>query len=406
MNLHLAIADLAGIDSSHDGAGLTREVYTPEYSRAVGFVAGLMEDAGLAVREDAAGNLFGRLPGREPELPAVWTGSHFDTTLNAGRYDGVLGVLGAIAAVKQLRRDEFAPRRSIEVVGFAGEEPRFGAGCIGSRALVGALEPDELERLADRDGVSAAAAMRASGLDPERIGEARLDPERVSAFVELHIEQGAVLEQHGIPIGVVERIAAPHDLRITLTGKARHSGSTPMAMRRDALAGASEVVLLVERLARESPSGTTVGTVGVLEVMPGAVNVIPGEVTLDVDVRDVVLDARERVIATLRSGLEEIATRRGLTTFVESTVCDSPAPCDPHIVATVRAACEELGTPYLTMASGAYHDAMVLGALVPMGMIFVPSRDGVSHHPDEYTAPEELDHGVDVLAATLRRLAE
>lgn len=405
MNLHTAIAELASIDSDHAGGGLTREVYTADYARAVALVSALMEAAGLTVRQDAAGNLFGRWTGSEPALGEVWTGSHFDTTLNAGAYDGVLGVLGAIAAVDELRAAGFAPRRTIEVIGFAGEEPRFGAGCIGSRAMIGALPREELDRMIDRNGISIAAAMREVGLDPDRIAEARFDPTAVDAFVELHIEQGAVLEQQGIGVGVVGRIAAPHQLRIALTGKARHAGSTPMGLRADALTGAAEVVLAVERLARESPSGTTVGTVGVLEVSPGAVNVIPGQVTLDVDVRDVELGPREAVIDTLRSEVAAIALRRGLRVEVTQMVFDEPAPCDPRIVATVREACAELGAPYLDMPSGAYHDAMVLGAEVPIGMIFVPSRDGLSHHPDEYTAPEQLDVGVAVLAGTLRRLA-
>jgi ureidoglycolate amidohydrolase len=405
MNLHTAIAELGTIDSVHEGGGLTREVYTPEYSQAVAFVSRRMADAGLEVREDVAGNLFGTWPGLEPELPEVWTGSHFDTTLNAGAYDGVLGVLGAVSAIELMRELGVTPRRTIEVIGFAGEEPRFGAGCIGSRAMVGSLSREEMDLMVDRHGISIAEAMRSVGLDPDRIEEAQFDPELVAAFVELHIEQGAQLEQLGIPVGVVERIAAPHQLRLTLIGKARHAGSTPMALRRDALAGAAEVVLAVERLARDSDSGSTVGTVGVLDVSPGAVNVIPGQVTLDIDVRDVLLDAREQVIDSLREEIDEIAARRELDAELRQMVFDLPAPCDLRIVSTVRLACEELGTPYLEMASGAYHDAMVLGAKVPIGMIFVPSRDGLSHHPDEFTEPEQLDLGVAVLAGTLTRLA-
>ncbi len=404
-SLHSRIDQLARIQSEVLGAGITREVYTPAYGEATALVSEWMREAGLETRLDAAGNLFGRWNGSEPQLPAIWTGSHFDTTLNAGAYDGVLGVLGAIDAVAQLRAASFVPRRTVEVIGFAGEEPRFGAGCIGSRAMVGTLQRSELDTMADRDGVTIAAAMDAVGLDPDRISEARLDPGAVAAFVELHIEQGAVLEQRGIAVGVVERIAAPHQLRLTLTGEARHAGSTPMALRLDALGGAAEVILTVERLARDSASGTTVGTVGTIEVEPGAVNVIPGAVTLDIDVRDVVLDAREQVVSAIHDAIDEISSRRGLSAELREMVFDRPAPCDPQIVATVRAVCEELGTPYLDMASGAYHDAMVLGAQVPIGMIFVPSRAGLSHHPDEYTEPAQLDLGVKVLAGTLARLA-
>jgi hydantoinase/carbamoylase family amidase len=405
VNLHEQIAALAQIDSVHEGGGLTREVYTPEYRQAVELVSGLMRDAGLEVREDAVGNLFGVWPGSDPDLGRILTGSHFDTTLNAGRYDGVLGVLGAIEAVRLLRARGFAPRHGIEVVGFAGEEPRFGAGCIGSRAMIGSITRGDLDRMADRNGVTVAAAMRGVGLDPDRLGDARIDARDYAAQVELHIEQGAVLEARGIAIGVVEHIAAPHDLRVTLTGVPRHAGSTPMDLRRDALAGASELVLAVERLARESPSGSTVGTVGVLHVSPGAINVIPGEVTLDIDLRDSDLAARTAVLEATLAAIAEIAQRRSLTSDVVTITRDTPADCAPEIVAAARAACEALGVPYIGMTSGAYHDSMVLGALLPIGMIFVPSRDGISHHPDEYTAPEELDLGVEVLTGTLQRLA-
>jgi len=406
LGLHEQIEALAQVDSEHPGGGLVREVYTPEYGEAVRFVSDRMREAGLEVREDSVGNLFGLWPGVSPELPRVLTGSHFDTTLNAGKYDGVLGVLGAIEAIRQLKADGFSPARSIEVVGFAGEEPRFGSGCIGSRAMAGTLSRSDLDRMADRNGITVAQAMRTSGLDPGRLGEARIDPATIAAQVELHIEQGAVLEHEGIRVGVVERIAAPHDLRVVITGVARHSGSTPMGLRRDALTGASEVVLEVERLARESPSGSTVGTVGVLHVAPGAVNVIPGEVVLEIDIRDSDLAARTAVVEATLAKLDSLAVERSLSVEVATITQDTPAECDPRIVGAVRAACEAIGTPYLTMTSGAYHDSMVLaGAGVPIGMIFVPSRDGISHHPDEFTAPDELDLGVAVLAGALRRLA-
>jgi hydantoinase/carbamoylase family amidase len=404
-DLHERIEQLAGIDSDHEGGGLTREVYTPEYDRAVEFVSELMRDAGLVTRLDSAGNLFGRWEGTAPGEPRVLTGSHFDTTLNAGRFDGVVGVLGAIEAVRELRSAGFEPRRTIEVIGFAGEEPRFGAGCIGSRAMVGAITREQLNRMRDREGVSVAEAMRDRGLDPERLAHALLDSENVHAFVELHIEQGAVLESGGAQIGVVERIAAPHDLRVTLRGSAMHAGATPMRLRRDALAGAAEVVLELERLALASASGSTVGTVGVLRVSPCAVNVIPGEVEMDIDVRDSELEARERVVETLRAKLEEMAARRGLELEVSTLTRDDPAACSPTVIDAVRGACQELEVRHLAMISGAYHDAMVLGAQVPIGMIFVPSVGGLSHHPDEFTEAEDIDRGVKVLAGTLARLA-
>src|SRR5262245_60094886 len=364
-----------------------------------------MTGAGMETRLDAFGNLWGRWEGEEPELPRVLTGSHVDTTLNAGRYDGVVGVLGAIEAVRTLREAGHRPRRSIEVISFAGEEPRFGTGCIGSRALVGQLGGEDLDRMRDRHEISLADALRSAGLDPDRVPDARIDPDGVYAFLELHIEQAAVLEASGEPIGVVTAIAAPHDFRLRLRGAATHAGATPMGLRRDALAGATEVMIELERLARSSPSGTTVGTVGVIRALPGAINVVPGEVELDVDVRDSDLDAREAVVDGLLGAARESAGRRELELEVEPIVRDTPVDCSPTVVDAVAAACEEAGLPFRRMISGAYHDAMIMAAKVPVGMMFVPSAGGISHHPDEYTAPEQIDAGVRVLAGALGRLA-
>jgi ureidoglycolate amidohydrolase len=400
-----AIIELAGFNDDPGAGGITREVYTPTYRAALERVAEWMREAGLEVRLDAVGNLFGRWTGSEPDAPLVLTGSHVDTTLNAGRYDGVLGVLGAIEAVNALRASGVTPRRSIELVAWAGEEPRFGTGCVGSRAAAGQLQRADLDRLTDRDGVSMAAALREAGFDPDRVAEARIDPVAVHALVELHIEQGIVLERAGEPIGVVTAIAAPHDFRLTLHGAATHAGATPMSLRRDALAGAAEAMLAVERIARASPSGTTVGTVGVVRARPGAINVVPGEVELDVDVRDSDLSARTQVVDDVLAAAHEIAQRRRLELEVAPIVQDTPVACDPRVIAAAEDAARELGLPFRRMISGAYHDAMVMGARVPIGMIFVPSAGGISHHPDEHTDPADLERGVRVLAGTLARLA-
>ena len=403
--LHDAIAELAGYNDDPDAGGITREVYTPTYRAALDRVAAWMGDAGLEVRLDAVGNLFGRWAGSAPAAPLVLTGSHVDTTLNAGRYDGVLGVLGAIDAVHRLRASGLAPRRSIELVAWAGEEPRFGTGCVGSRAAAGQLDRADLDRLCDREGTSMAAALRGAGFEPDRVADARIDPDTIHALVELHIEQGAVLEEAGESIGVVTAIAAPHDLRLTLRGSATHAGATPMHLRRDALVGAAEAIAALERLARASSSGTTVGTVGVVRVRPGAINVVPGEVELDVDIRDSDLVAREQVVEGLLAAAREIAARRGLTLAVDPIVEDIPVLCEERVVAAASAAARDAGLPFRRMTSGAYHDAMVMGAHVPIGMIFVPSAGGISHHPDEHTDPDDLERGVQVLAGTLARLA-
>jgi ureidoglycolate amidohydrolase len=399
--LHDAIAELAGFNDDPAAGGITREVYTPTYAAALERVAAWMREAGLDTRLDAVGNLFGRWAGSEPDVALVLTGSHVDTTLNAGRYDGVVGVLGAIEAVRLLRDGGVVPRRSIEVVAWAGEEPRFGTGCVGSRAAAGRLARADLDRLRDRDGVSMADALRIAGFDPDAVGDAEIAPASIHALVELHIEQGAVLEESGESIGVVTAIAAPHDLRVTLRGAATHAGATPMRLRRDALAGAAEAMTALER----SAQGATVATVGVLRVQPGAINVVPGEVELDVDVRDSDRAAREQVVEGWLAEARAIAARRGLALDVAPIVDDDPAACDPAVVEAAAAAAEQLGLAYRRMTSGAYHDAMVMGARVPIGMIFVPSAGGISHHPDEHTDPDDIERGVRVLAGTLARLA-
>jgi hydantoinase/carbamoylase family amidase len=403
--LHDAIAELAGFNDDPAAGGITREVYTPTYRAALDRVAAWMREARLEVRLDAVGNLFGRWTGADPAAPRVLTGSHVDTTLNAGRYDGVLGVLGAIEAVHALRDGGATPRRSIEVVAWAGEEPRFGTGCVGSRAAAGRLDRADLDRLRDRDGTTMADALRSAGLDPDELDAARIDPDGVHALVELHIEQGAVLETAGESIGVVTAIAAPHDLRLTLHGAATHAGATPMHARRDALAGAAEAMMELERLVRASPSGTTVGTVGVVRVRPGAINVVPGEVELDVDIRDSDLGARTEVVGSVLAAARAIAARRGLDLDVTPLVEDTPVQSDPRVVEAAEAAVRELGLPFRRMTSGAYHDAMIMAPRLPIGMIFVPSVGGISHHPDEHTEPRDLERGVQVLAGTLARLA-
>ena len=404
--LHAAIAELATFNDDPAAGGITREVYTPTYARALDRVIAWMREAGLQARLDAVGNLYGSWVGGDVGAARVLTGSHVDTTLNAGAYDGVLGVLGAVEAIRRLREDGFTPRRTIAVVAWAGEEPRFGTGCVGSRCAAGDLARADLDRLADRDGVTMAAALREAGFDPDRVSDAVVDPATVHALVELHIEQAIVLETHGEPIGVVEAIAAPHDFRLTFTGAAAHAGATPMGLRRDALAGAAEAVVAIERIARASRSGTTVGTVGIVRALPGAINVVPGTASLDVDVRDSDEGAREAAVAAIVQAAQAIAAARDLEVAVADIVVDAPVRCDPAVVAASAAACDELRLPYRRMISGAYHDAMIMGRRVPVGMIFVPSRGGISHHPDEYTAPEQLDRGVAVLAGTLRRLAE
>jgi hydantoinase/carbamoylase family amidase len=405
LELHEAIEALARLNAAPHLGGITREVYTPLYELAIELVAAQMSARGLATRIDSVGNLIGSLAGTAPGLPRVLTGSHIDTTLNAGAYDGVVGVLGGIEALGRIAAGP-PPRRTLEVVAFAGEEPRFGMGCIGSRLMAGRLERGSLETLHDRDGVTLAEALRATGRDPDLFGEARVELSGLHAVVELHIEQGGTLENEGIPVGVVTRIAAAHDLRIEITGRAVHSGATPMHLRHDALAGAAEVTLSLERIARTSTTGTTVGTVGLLAAQPGAINVVPGSTTMLVDIRDSDVVARDSVVADFLRELHDICARRGLEVGVDVLQDNQPSACAPLVIDAVREGCRATGETYLEMHSGAYHDCMSFAPEVPIGMIFVPSAGGVSHSPDEFTEAAEIDRGVSVLTATLRRLAE
>jgi ureidoglycolate amidohydrolase len=404
-SIHRQLDELAAFDSDPNSPGVTREVFTPAYAEANRYVSAVMTAAGLETRSDPFGNLFGRLEGSEPNAARVLTGSHIDTTLNAGRYDGTVGVLGAVEAVRTLIDSGVHPRRTIEVVCMAGEEPRFGTGCLGSRVLAGGLTRQELDAIRDRDGVSVAQALRNYGLDPDEIADARLDLTSIHAFVELHVEQGAVLEREHVPVGVVTHIAAPHDLLVVLSGEAAHAGATPMGLRRDALAGAAEVILTLERSAQQSASGTAVATIGVVRARPGAINVVPGEVSLEVDVRDRDVSGRADVVESFLAELRAIAERRRLAVEISTIAEDEPLACSELVVTAARSACERLGISYVEMVSGAYHDALVLGAHVPAGMVFVPSSGGVSHSPEEHTAPDDIDRGVAVLAQTLVELA-
>jgi len=404
--IHDTLRRLAALSDTPPERGVTREVYTPTYMRALDLLRAEMEAAGLRTRVDAMGNLIGHLEGTGDDLPRVATGSHFDTTLDAGAYDGVVGVLGGIEAIHVLQEKGITPRRGIDVIGLAGEEPRFGLGCLGSRTIMGQLGPSDAERLRDREGVTLAAALAAAGLDPTRMTEARVAPADLHAFIELHVEQGGTLVAGDRALGVVERVAAAHDLRVTLYGEATHSGATPMPGRRDALVGAAELVLEVQRLAQASSSGTTVGTVGVLHVRPGAANVVPGEVELVIDVRDSDLASREAVVAGLRRALDDIGARHGLRHEVETVQENTPGPCARLVVDAARAASLELGVEPLPMTSGAYHDTVsFLSGGVAGGMIFIPSEGGISHSPLEFTRAEHIDLGVGVLAGALARLA-
>lgn len=362
-------------------------------------VRGWMDDLGMDTRTDAVGNLFGSWrPGGVGGAP-VMTGSHVDSVPHGGRYDGTAGVVTALAAVAALQRAGHAPTRPITVAVFTGEEAsRFPVGLMGSTAVVRGLTGDELDRT-DEAGVRLRDALPdASNLDAARIG-----PGQVAAFLEVHIEQGRVLEDAGVPVGVVTGIAGPAFFRGHLQGAADHAGATPMSLRRDALAGAAEFVLAAERIARET-GPTTVATVGWLRPHPGAGNVIPGLCEFSLDLRDIDLAARDRAEAALRAALAEIADRRGLGWGLEETHRVDPVPVPHHLIAALERAAADAGVPTMRLPSGAAHDAMVMAQVAPSAMLFVRCRDGRSHTPDEYASLEDLTAAADVLARALAAL--
>ncbi|SDN01631.1 allantoate deiminase [Cryobacterium flavum] len=385
--------------------GLIERVYlSPEHAAVNALAAEWMTAAGLATWQDAAGNQCGRLEGATPGLPALLLGSHLDTVPAAGRYDGILGVLLAIAVAERLAQSGRPLPFALEVAAFGDEEgTRFGTTLLGSRALAGTWQNEWWGRL-DANGVSLDAAYRAFGLDPALIGEAARTPVELIGYLEAHIEQGAVLDDAGLALGVVSSIAGARRFQVVIEGAARHSG-TPWALRRDALAGASEVILAIERIAREAD---LIGTVGHLALFPDAVNVIPGRVEFSLDLRGEFDPQRDRAWALIEQTAEQICERRGLTLTSVQTHGAPAAHCSPHLRAAVATGIRLAGgeSSPTTLFSMAGHDAMAIAALTDIGMLFVRCLGGVSHHPDESVTEADVAVALDAFEAAVLALAD
>ncbi|GMA51405.1 Zn-dependent hydrolase [Alicyclobacillus contaminans] len=394
---------LAEIGRQPDG-GITRLSFSPEERAAKDTVRRWMEEAGLSVREDAVGNLIGRRSGQQNDGPVVLTGSHLDSVYNGGNFDGPLGVLAALEAVQCMQETGVETALPVEVVAFTDEEgARFRFGMIGSRGLAGTLTADHLEAV-DANGVRIRDAMTAVGLNPDDIGQAARSSGSVAAYVEVHIEQGTVLERANLPVGVVSGIAGPLWLKFSLRGQAGHAGTTAMDARRDALVGAAAIIQEIEAACRQEVH--TVGTVGQLTVEPGGVNIIPGQVEFTLDLRDVDAAVRTRVEQRIRTVAARICADRQLDLSIAVLQDIAPVRCDERIQAAIRTACAQVGLSPLTVVSGAGHDGMQLQHLCPIGMIFVRSKDGVSHHPAEWSSPEDCAAGAEVLYHTLLQLSQ
>jgi ureidoglycolate amidohydrolase len=398
------IEELASI-SDAPAPAVTRIVFTPTDLKARAWLITQCEKAGLAVRQDPIGNIFARWTGSEPGAPVVGTGSHIDAIPNAGKYDGVVGVLGGLEAIRSLQRSRFLPKRSIELLVFVSEEPtRFGVGCLGSRLLSGTMSAEAARRLVDREGASLEDVRRNAG-NKAPLEEVKLPDGYYKGFVELHIEQGPLLERQKVPIGIVTSIAAPASVRIRIEGAGGHAGGVLMPDRKDALCAAAELILAIEFAARASGAVDTVATVGICEVFPGAVNSIPSRVQLSVDIRDTSLGRRDAVMNEIEAARLTIATKRQVAIREEVLNADAPAQCAPAIVEALSQSCTKHQLAFVPMVSRAYHDSLFLSRVAPVAMLFIPCRNGYSHRPDEYSSPEEISRGVLVLAETLRTLA-
>ena len=392
--------------SDAEAPAVTRVVFTAKDLEARAWMKTRCEEAGLTVRQDAVGNTFARWNGSDPTAPVVGTGSHIDAIPNAGKYDGVVGVLGGLEAIRALQQSGFRPQHSIELLIFTSEEPtRFGIGCLGSRLLSGTLSAEAARKLTDNDGAMLEEVRRKAGFTG-KLEQVNLPSGYYKAFVELHIEQGPLLERQQIPLGIVTKIAAPASLRVLIEGSGGHAGGVLMPDRRDALCAAAELILAVETAARASGAIDTVATVGICEVFPGAVNSIPSRVRLSVDIRDTDMQRRDLVMRSIAGTCHSISVQRQVSIQNELLNADAPADCAPAIIEALAQSCRKHGLNFLPMVSRAYHDSLFMARIAPVAMLFIPCRNGYSHRPDEYAAPDDIVRGALVLAETLAALSQ
>lgn len=395
-----AMAQLTGL-----GEGINRLAFTDADWEGRQYIIDRMTDAGLDVELDGFGNVIGYKVGTNPDLPVVMVGSHTDSVPNGGDYDGVAGVLSAIEVVRSIIDDGFEHDHTIAVVDFMCEESsRFGAATLGSKAMRGKLTLNDLHRLVDKQGISLYDALKERKLHPDDI-ESMAYNQPVKAFIEMHIEQGKVLEHEQKQIGIVSGIAAPERFYVTICGNADHSGATPMNLRHDALCGASKIILGIEEVTSMQEEPPVVGTVGIAEVVPGAMNVIPGSVKLGVDIRSISKVARDSVVFLIKELIDVIAEKRGLSYTIEPIAQDHPVAMHPAMIREIEEAVKSVGIDYMTMPSGAGHDAMHWTEVAPTGMIFIPCRDGISHNPAEFAAMNDIVVGAEVLENVIKNIS-
>ena len=398
------IEALAQISDAEPPA-VTRVVFTPTDLTARTWLRKKCLEQDLAVRRDAVGNMFARWAGTDDTAAPVATGSHIDAIPNAGKYDGVVGVLGGLEAIRALQRSGFRPTRSIELILFTSEEPtRFGIGCLGSRMLSGALTAEAARQLTDTSGLTLEHVRQKAEMRGD-LESVQLRSGHYCAFVELHIEQGALLERAHVPLGIVESIAAPASYQLVAEGIGGHAGGVLMPDRKDALCAAAEIILTIEEAALASGSLDTVATVGICDVFPAAVNSIPSRVRFTLDLRDTDLPRRDRVLQAIQNKTHSVSEKRGVSIQFQIVNADAPATCSPIVTNALIRSCGEYNLPFQKMVSRAYHDSLFMSRIAPTGMVFIPCRNGYSHRPDEFASPEDIARGTLILAETLAELS-
>lgn len=371
--------------TSTPGNGCTRLPFTKEARGAVDFLKELMLEAGLSVKEDVAGNVFGSLEGTDPTLPCVMMGSHFDSVINGGDFDGIAGVIAAIEVARQLKEEGFRPVRNFVVAGFMDEEGmRFGTGYFGSGAMLGHRDVDYCKHYKDVDGISIYDAMKSYGLDPEKIEEAKWPEGSIGSFLELHIEQGPVLDAEGTELGLVNGIVGIQRYMVSVHGRADHAGTTPMDMRLDAVDAATKVISKIPDWAREKTDGT-VATTGLIKVSPGGMNIVAEQVDFTVDIRSMNNDNINDIANRIRAALDREVKAMGGSYDIDTKLVITPVFLSEEMLGIMEDSCKNRGYSYRRLPSGAGHDALEIGQTIPTVMLFVPSKDGRSHCPVEFT---------------------
>jgi len=392
-----------------DHGAVTRLVFSIKELRSRQLLIHLMRQAGLKIQIDAIGNIFGRFEGTDTKAPTVLAGSHLDTVIHGGKYDGPVGVIGALEAVRTISENNISIRSPLEVVCFVGEESsRFGFSTLGSSLVAGEVHAKDLANAVDQQGTKLESVLASLGITRRNLTTIKRDPKSLKAYFELHIEQGAILEAKQKRIGLVTSIAAPSRFRVIFKGQADHSGTTPMEMRKDALVASAHLIEYIEKVCRKYSSmekGRVVGTVGAIKIEPGVINAVPGRAELSVDIRSTSAQAKGRVARMVKDQARAIGRKRNIGVEVLTIREENPVPLNKRLLQTTQQICDEHGVDYEIMPSGAGHDAMQMAKITPAGMIFVPSKRGISHNPLEWTDPDDIALGTQLLMETMIRVA-